>query len=68
MIATECDVQRCMPVKRLRARGRHHVCNPPTLDRARRGTVGAFLSVPFLILELVIGDHMTIKTETDLPG
>ncbi len=32
------------------------------------GPVGAFLSVPFLILGLVIGNHMTIKTETDLPG
>jgi predicted PurR-regulated permease PerM len=32
------------------------------------GPVGAFLSVPFLILGLVISDHMIAKTETDLPG
>jgi predicted PurR-regulated permease PerM len=32
------------------------------------GPVGAFLSVPFLIIALVVADHFSDKDEVDLPG
>jgi predicted PurR-regulated permease PerM len=32
------------------------------------GPVGAFLSVPFLIVGLVISNHLIVKPETELPG